>query len=82
MARFVPIVRTFTPVMAGVGQMEYKTFFTYNVIGGTAWSAGFLGVAYFLGSKIPGIEHYLTYIIIGIIILSVVPIAIDLLRKH
>ncbi len=81
LARFIPIVRTFAPIMAGVGNMEYKTFFGYNIIGGIIWAGGFLGIAYILGTKIPGIEHYLTYIIGGIILISVLPVVYDFLKK-
>lgn len=81
LSRFVPIVRTFAPIMAGVGSMEYRTFLMYNVIGGVVWAGGILSIAYYLGSVIPGIEHYLGYIIVGIIVLSVVPIIVDFARK-
>ena len=80
LARFVPIVRTFTPIMAGVGKMEYKTFLAYNIVGGMLWAGGFLLAAYFLGTKVPGIEKYTTYIIIGIIILSFAPFARKVLQ--
>ncbi|MDQ3076442.1 MAG: VTT domain-containing protein [bacterium] len=82
MARFVPIVRTFAPILAGVGKMDYKTFLSYNIIGGVVWAGGVLSIAYVLGTKIPGIEDYLGYIIVGIILVSVIPVVIDLLRKH
>lgn len=81
LARFVPVVRTFAPVMAGVGKMDYKTFASYNVIGGFIWAGGLLAISYYLGMKFEGIEHYLTYIVIGIIFLSIIPIAIDFLKK-
>ncbi len=82
MARFVPIVRTFAPILAGVGKMDYKTFVSYNIVGGIVWAGGVLSIAYILGTKIPGIEDYLGYIIVGIILVSVIPVVIDLLRKH
>nr|MDQ3014707.1 VTT domain-containing protein [bacterium] len=63
LARFVPIVRTFAPVMAGVGKMDYKTFVSYNVIGGFIWAGGLLSISYYLGSRFAGIEDYLTYIV-------------------
>ena len=77
LARFVPIVRTFAPIMAGIGQMDYKTFFAYNVIGGFIWAGGILLLAYFLGGLFPNIEDYLGYIIILILFVSVLPIAIE-----
>lgn len=81
LARFVPIVRTFAPIFAGVGQMKYQTFFVYNVAGGILWAGGILLAAYFLGTVVPGIEKYLELIIIGIIFLSVLPILPGILRK-
>ncbi|MCC2630749.1 MAG: putative rane-associated protein [Candidatus Paceibacter sp.] len=82
LARFVPIVRTFAPIMAGVGSMKYRIFITYNVIGGVLWAGGILLVSYFLGTQIPGIEDYLEYIIIGILLISVLPIAFEILRAR
>jgi membrane-associated protein len=82
LARFVPIVRTFAPIFAGVGNMEYAVFLAYNIVGGIIWAGGFLSIAFFLGKKIPGIEHYLEYIIIGIILASVIPIAIQMGRRY
>ncbi|MBX4198359.1 VTT domain-containing protein [Candidatus Parcubacteria bacterium] len=81
MARFVPIVRTFAPIMAGVGKMDYKIFASYNVVGGFLWAGGLLGLSYYLGTRFEGIENYLTYIIIGIIVVSFIPIALDFLKK-
>jgi membrane-associated protein len=81
LARFVPIVRTFAPIMAGIGKMDYRVFVSYNVVGGFAWAGGLLGISYYLGSKFTGIEHYLTYIIIGIIFISILPIVIDFVRR-
>ncbi len=81
LARFVPIVRTFAPIFAGIGQMEYKTFLTYNIIGGVAWAGGFLSIAYYIGTRFPQIEQYLTLVIVLIVLASVIPIAFDFLRK-
>jgi len=82
LARFVPIVRTFAPIMAGVGSMRYKTFLSYNVIGGILWTASFLLLSFYLGSVVPNIEHYLSYIIFSILVLSVMPIFIELIRSR
>jgi membrane-associated protein len=82
LARFIPIVRTFAPIMAGIGRMNYRTFLFNNVIGGTLWILGFLGVSYFLGRSIPGIDHYLVYIIAGIILISVLPVVWEMFRKR
>jgi membrane-associated protein len=81
LSRFVPIVRTFAPIMAGVGKMEYGTFLIYNIIGAVLWAGGFLALSYYLGTRFSGLEHYLSYIIVGIIIVSVIPVIVDILRK-
>jgi membrane-associated protein len=78
LARFIPAVRTFTPILAGVGQMHYGKFLTFNIIGGLLW-AGVLPLAgYFLGAKVPGAEHYVSHIVLVIIILSILPIVISI----
>ncbi len=74
LARFIPIIRTGVPVMAGVGKMEYRTFVIYNCIGGVAWAGGILGLAYAAGKYIPGISEYVDYIIIGVVIISLIPL--------
>lgn len=80
-ARFIPIVRTFTPILAGVGTMPYGTFLKFNIIGGILWGAGVTSASYFLGSIIPGVERYLLPIVIGIIIVSFIPIIIELVKN-
>lgn len=82
LARFVPVVRTFAPILAGVGSMNYKTFFFYNVVGGIIWSVGFLSLGYFLGSIIPGVEKYITLVILAIIAISFIPVAYELFRSY
>lgn len=72
LARFVPIIRTFAPVVAGVGKMHYPRFLFYNVFGGIFWVVSMILVGYFLGS-IKGIDKYLHLIIITVIILSFLP---------
>lgn len=79
LARFVPIIRTFAPIIAGVGKMDYRTFFLYNVIGGFGWGTLLLGLGFSVGRYIPNAGHYLEWIIIAIIILSILPIAIEYL---
>lgn len=73
LARFLPIIRTFAPILAGVGNMEYKTFLVYNVTGAVLWAIGLTSLGYFLGSTIPNIDRYLIPIIIAIITLSMLP---------
>lgn len=73
LARFMPIVRTFAPILAGVGNMKYSEFLSYNLIGGILWGLGMPLLGYFLGSTVPNIDHYLIPIILFIIIASLVP---------
>ncbi|MBI4215264.1 MAG: VTT domain-containing protein [Parcubacteria group bacterium] len=75
LARFIPIVRTFTPILAGVGSMRYPQFMVYNLIGGALWSIGIPLAAYYLGNIIPGIDQYILLIAAGIVILSFMPVA-------
>lgn len=79
-ARFVPIVRTFVPFVAGVGAMTYRRFFAFNVIGGFVWIYSFTYLGYFFGN-LPVVKSNFGLVIIGIIILSVLPIAVELLRE-
>ncbi|HUO56291.1 MAG TPA: VTT domain-containing protein [Candidatus Paceibacterota bacterium] len=74
LARFVPIVRTFAPIIAGIVNMRYRLFLTYNIIGALLWAAGVTTLGYFLGSKVPGIASYITPIIFIIIVASLIPI--------
>jgi membrane-associated protein len=76
----LPIFRTLAPFVAGVGKMDYRRFFLFNLIGGILWVGIFVFGGYFLG-KIPFVEQNLTLIIIAIIILSVLPIVIRFLMK-
>lgn len=79
-ARFIPIVRTFAPIIAGVAQMNYRTFFIYNLIGGFAWTWGILGLGYLLGNLIPNADKYLTPIILVIIFVSFLPPIVEYFR--
>jgi membrane-associated protein len=80
-ARFVPIVRTLAPVMAGVSRMNYRTFVFFNVIGGIGWGVSVTTLGYFLG-QVEFVRDNLEPIILGIVALSVLPIAIELLRAR
>ncbi len=82
LARFVPIVRTFAPIVAGVGSMRYRTFFIYNVVGGLLWAVGVTTLGYVLGETIPDIDKYLLPVIVGIVLLSALPIGIEILRAR
>ena len=70
LARFTPIVRTFAPVVAGVGKMPRSRFMFFNIIGGMLWGAGMILLGYHLGSKIPGLDHYIEYVLIGVVLLT------------
>mgnify|MGYP001586059595 CR=1 FL=1 len=80
LARFVPIVRTIAPILAGIGSMTYGKFLRYNMLGGLLWGAGMLSLGYFLGSLIPNSERYILPISLIIIIVSFLPILLNLLR--
>lgn len=82
LARFMPIVRTFTPILAGVGQMNYKSFFKYNVVGGALWSFGITFAGYFLGNTVPDVDKYLLPIVGVIILASVIPIVVHILKER
>lgn len=80
-ARFLPIVRTFAPVVAGVGRMVYRRFLTFSISGGILWIGSMTGVGYFLGS-IPGVNRYLHVIILAVILVSFLPGVIEFLRHR
>jgi membrane-associated protein len=81
-ARFVPIVRTFAPVVAGVGQMEYRRFVFYNIAGGLGWVTGLTWIGYLLGRAVPNIDRYVHVLVAIVIALSVVPIVLELVRER
>lgn len=81
LARFIPIVRTFAPFVAGVGAMRYPRFLAYNVVGGIVWVAGFLGAGYWCGN-LPIVKRYFHLVIVGIIIVSVLPAVFEFWRAR
>ena len=80
LARFMPIIRTFAPILAGVANMNYRVFIIYNVIGGFIWTIGLTLLGYFLGRTIPNVDRFLLPIIIFIILSSFLPGLIHVLR--
>lgn len=80
LARFMPVVRTFAPILAGAGKMRYGTFFAYNIIGAVLWAIGLPLLGYFLGNIIPDADRYIIPLVILIIILSFFPPVIEILR--
>jgi membrane-associated protein len=73
LARFMPIIRTFAPLVAGVARMNYRTFLTFSVLGGTAWIWSMLFLGYFLGQYVPGVAAHIELVIIGVIFVSILP---------
>ncbi len=80
-ARFVPIVRTFAPFVAGVGKMHYRTFLFYNLLGAFVWVTSLMFVGYFLGG-LPVVKANFEYVIIVIIVLSLLPVVIEYLKHR
>ncbi len=80
LARFVPIVRTFAPFVAGVGAMQYRRFLLYNVAGGVIWVIAFLGAGYWFGNR-PVVKENFSLVILGIIVVSLLPMAVEVLRS-
>jgi len=81
LARFIPIIRTFAPFVAGVGNMRYGYFLTYNVIGGIVWTALFLFGGYFFGNM-PFVRDHFSLVVLAIIIISVLPAVYEVLRSR
>lgn len=81
LARFVPIVRTFMPILAGVGNMNFSSFLAYNIIGALLWTIGLTLGGYFLGEFIPNIDTYLLPIVIGIVVASFLPAAFHIYQE-
>ena len=80
-ARFVPVVRTFAPVIAGVGEMEYKTFVRYNIVGGISWGAGIPLLGFFLG-KIDLVKNNIEAAILAIVLVSLLPVIIEFIKHR
>ena len=82
LARFMPIVRTFAPIVAGIGSMHYRTFMSYNLIGGLLWTVGITLLGYYLGQVIPDVDKYLLPIVLLIIVISIAPSIIHLIQEN
>jgi membrane-associated protein len=81
-ARFVPIVRTFAPVVAGVGQMAYRRFLAYNIAGGVGWVIAMTTTGYLLGHAVPNIATHIHWVVAIVIVLSVIPIGLEIARER
>ena len=82
LARFMPIIRTFAPLVAGAAGMRYPTFLTYSVLGGLAWIWSMLFIGYFLGSRFPGVSKHIELVILIVIFISVLPGIISVVRER
>ncbi|MEV0719855.1 VTT domain-containing protein [Asanoa sp. NPDC050611] len=81
LARFVPVVRTFTPIVAGASRMPYRTFSWFNVLGGVLWGCGVTALGYFLG-QVAFVHNHIELILIGIVAVSLLPVAVAFLRSR
>jgi membrane-associated protein len=85
LSRFVPVVRTFAPVAAGIARMPYPRFVAFDIIGGVAWPTVLILLGFFVG-KIPGVAHfvssYIDIVLLGIVVVSVIPVIVRLLRAR
>lgn len=82
LGRFLPIIRTFAPVLAGVIKVDFGLFMLYNVAGAVAWIGSFGSIAYFLGKRFPETEHYLGYIVVGLIVVTAIPVVITYFKNR
>ena len=82
LARFVPVVRTFTPIAAGATRMRYRVFVPFNVLGGVLWGIGVTYLGYQLGSRVKNLDRYLVPIILVVIAVSLIPVALELRRAR
>src|SRR3989344_5561276 len=82
LARFIPIVRTFAPIVAGIGSMRYSVFLAYNIIGGLIWGVGMPLAGYWFGNIIPNPDRYLLPIVAGIIVVSLIPPAVQFVKSR
>ena len=82
LAQFMPIIRTFAPVIAGVGGMPFPTFIAFNVIGAVTWIWSMVGIGYFLGTRVPGIDQHIEIVIAVVIFLSILPGLISAYRAR
>ena len=81
LARFIPIVRTFVPIIAGIVKMNYRTFVSYNVIGAITWAAGVTYMGFVLGEKFPLTQKYLSLIVMAIIIITTIPLFTEYIKR-
>ena len=83
-ARFIPIIRTFAPIVAGIGKMDYKSFVIYDLVGGLLWTVGLVNAGFFITKLFPNshVEKYLEYVIIGVVVCSLAPAIYHLIKEN
>lgn len=81
LARFIPIVRTFAPIVAGIANMPYKDFVTYNIVGAIIWAIGIPVLGYYMGELIPDVDKYLLPIVIIIAVASIIPAIVHMIQN-
>ena len=81
LSRFLPIVRTFAPIVAGIVKLEYYKFFVYSLVGAFFWVSSLVLIGYFMGKYIPGTKEYLEYIVIFLIVITSIPFVYNWLKK-
>ncbi len=81
LSRFLPIVRTFAPIIAGIVKLDYRRFFVYNVIGATGWVTSLVLIGYYLGRFVPGTKEYLEYIVLFLIVITSIPFVYSAIKK-
>ncbi len=82
LGRFIPIIRTFVPIMAGVVNLDFKKFVLYNILGCIAWVVSMVLSGYFLGRLFPSLQNNLEYIVITIILISMIPVVLTYIKEH
>ncbi|HTA62365.1 MAG TPA: VTT domain-containing protein [Bacteroidia bacterium] len=80
--RFLPIIRTFAPILAGVIKIDFKKFMLYNIVGALCWIGSVAGIGYFLGAKFPQTKDYLGYIVIGLIVITSIPVLVTYFKER
>lgn len=81
-SRFIPVVRTFTPIAAGIAKMNYRLFLEYSFLSSVVWSTTVTFAGYFLGQIFPQIQEYMTVVIITVVLLSLLPAVVEMFRKN
>jgi membrane-associated protein len=82
LGRFLPIVRTFAPILAGVIKIDFKKFMLYNITGAFCWTGSICGVSYYLGLQFPWLMNYMSYIVVGMIVITTIPVMITYLKER